>query len=77
MEFLLSYSYPLKSLQFQGIAFLCGDVRSARHPQKVLDFAGKTDLEEKQTLAKKLEGSGVLVKGLHLSCKAVLFPTDP
>ncbi|CAE7909346.1 Ank1, partial [Symbiodinium microadriaticum] len=61
--------------RWDRIAFLCGDVRSARHPQKVLDFAGKTDLEEKQTLAKKLEGSD----GLAMAQKFVevgLIPMD-
>eukprot|EP00439_Symbiodinium_sp_Y106_P014799 s2994_g2.t1 len=45
--------------RWNGMAFLCGDVRSARHPRKVLDYADNQtdDLKRKLELALKLKGS--------------------
>ena len=47
------------------MAFLCGDVRSARHPRKVLDYADNQtdDLKRKLELALKLKGSWGLMTG--------------
>ncbi|CAE7816305.1 unnamed protein product [Symbiodinium sp. CCMP2592] len=60
------------------MAFLCGDVRSVRHPRKVLDYTGNdngADVDKKKHLANKLKGSD----GLAMAQKFVtvgLIPID-